>query len=170
MAIPGLETLYEILRRNIERKNDVLVQRKELAGELVLNCRKWSRLLIEAFEQVQKVWAREGKENALKKLEEVIEDFLELDYWSLEETSPILRFLGEDLRFVKFVDSCARFYESSLHIKRVLYGSIEASPNQFVDVNDVGVQEMMKMHLRSIEWHLRNVSTEFMEIRTLTPK
>lgn len=43
-VIPGLNALYGIFKRHIERGNDELTQRKELAKELRDSCHHWSKL------------------------------------------------------------------------------------------------------------------------------
>jgi len=60
MDIPGLPTLYAILKRHIDRGNDILAQRKALADELMENCRSWSRILIDTFEEAVTRWRNEG--------------------------------------------------------------------------------------------------------------
>jgi len=59
MDIPGLSTLYAILKRHIEVKNDVLAQRKELAQSLLQNCPTWAKVLLSTFDTaVERMEAR----------------------------------------------------------------------------------------------------------------
>jgi hypothetical protein len=169
MDIPGLSTLYAILKRNIELKNDVVAQRKELAAELYQNCRKWTEILIETFDKASLDWARKGKDAALKEVEKQIDDFMKLDYWSLESNSPILRFLREDKRFETYARSCANFYLAALDLKRLVYGGIEDHPGHKVTLGDVGVQRMFQLWKEELEAMLQDVSMRHNEIRTITP-
>src|ERR1700735_4683398 len=116
MDIPGLATIYSIYTRNITLQNDKLKQRKECAQELLDNCKTWSKVLLETFEAAVVRWEKEGRGAAEQEIFQQEQDFLKLEYWSLEETSPILKFLAEDERFQPFVRSCVGFYHSALSV------------------------------------------------------
>jgi len=88
MDIPGLPTLYAILKRHIDRGNDILAQRKALADELMENCRSWSRILIDTFEEAVTRWRNEGRHAAEKEIMEQEMDFMKLNYESLKDASP----------------------------------------------------------------------------------
>lgn len=168
--IPGISALYNILKRNIERGNDVLVQRKELSKELMENCRSWSSILLSTFDKAVGRWAIEGREKAASEIMKLEEDFMKLDYWSLEASSPILLFLKEDRRFEIFADSCANFYKSALYVKRIVYGDIQAHSGGYVSADDVGIKGMVDLWREEVERMLREVSTEYMKVRTIEPK
>jgi len=168
--IPGLSTLYDILKRNIERDNNVLTQRRQLASELMENCRQWSGILIDTFQRAVERWEKDGSFAAEYEIMAQEQDFLKLDYWSLESSSPILIFLIEDARFRNFVDSCARFYRSALSVKRLVYGDIRTSAGEYVTVGQIGLRGMVSAWQDEVERMLRDVSHEFMHIKTITPK
>lgn len=170
MDIPGLSTLYSILKRQIDRENDLLAQRKKLADELMENCRNWAGILLETFRNAVRRWGTEGRAAAEKEIMEQEMDFMKLDYWSLEHTSPVLRFLKEDSRFEDFANSCARFYKSALSVKRLVYGDIEAHPGQHVTERDVGIAGMVDLWSGEVEKMLRDVATHHMRVRVLAPK
>ncbi len=170
MDIPGLSTLYSILKRNIDRENDVLAQRQALAGELVDNCHKWAEVLIDTFSEAVRRWETEGREAAEREIMAQEMDFTKLDYWSLEATSPMLLFLKEDARFKEFAHSCERFYKSALSVKRLVYGDIERHPGEYVSQRDVGISGMVELWGNEVERMLRDVKTEHMKVRVLLPK
>jgi len=167
-----IRALYDILKRNIDRSNDVLKQRKELASELMENCRSWASILLSTFDEAVDSWSKKnkGKQAAMSEIEKLEQDFLKLDYWSLETSSPILLFLKEDRRFENFADSCARFYKSALSVKRIAYGGIEESPGRYVNIRDAGVKATVDSWKEEVERMLRDVSTEYMKTRTIEPK
>lgn len=99
IQIPGLSMLYAIHKRNIDRENDILVQRKRLADELMNNCRIWAKELLATFDVAVRRWKADGRGAAQKEIMELEHDFMKLNYWSLESSSPILIFLREDHRF-----------------------------------------------------------------------
>jgi hypothetical protein len=170
MDIPGLSTLYSIHKRQIDRRNDLLAQRKELADELTENCRAWARVLLDTFRKAVERWSSEGRSAAESEIMEQEMDFLKLDYWSLEQTSPILLFLKEDPRFGEFADSCAKFYKSALSVKRLVYGDIEAYPGHYVTEHDVGIARMVELWSGEVERMLRDVAAQHMRVRVLAPK
>ena len=170
MDIPGLSTLYSILKRNIDRENDVLAQRKRLADELIENCRKWAGVLIDTFSHAVRRWETEGRDAAEKEIMAQEMDFMKLDYWSLEGTSPILLFLKEDARFEEFAQSCAKFYKSALYVKRLVYGQIESHPGHYVSERDVGIGKMVELWSNEVERMLRDVTTQHMRVKVLLPK
>ncbi len=169
MDIPGLSTLYAIHKRGIDRKNDVLQQRKELAKELLENCQTWSKVLLETFAAAVERWKVDGREAAEQEILAQEQDFMKLEYWGLEHESPIMKFLAEDRRFVAFVNSCADFYHSALSVKRLAWGQIEDHPGHFVSSHDVGLDVMVAAWHAEIERMLRNVSTNHMALKVLTP-
>ncbi len=170
IEIPGLSTLYGIHRRTIERQNDILAQRKQLATELRDNCRAWSAALLRTFDEAIRRWENEGRNAARAEVEELIHDFMSLDYYSLEETSPILKFLREDDRFNDFTSACAAFYRSALGVKRLVYGDIETSPGRYVSSGDVGVEGMVGIWRQEVERMFETVSREHMKIRIIVPR
>lgn len=170
MDIPGLPTLYAILKRHIDRGNDILAQRKALADELMENCLSWSQILIDTFEKAVARWRREGRDAAEKEIMEQVMDFMKLNYESLKDTSPILLFLKEDSRFEAFALSCANFYKSALSVKRLVYGQIESHPGHFVTEQDVGIAKMVELWRDEVETMLREVSVEHMRVKVIVPK
>ena len=171
MDIPGLDTLYSVLKRNIDRRNDVLAQRKELAKELMDNCRKWASELLKTFNEAVMRWQGPGgREAAEREIVQLQEDFLKLDYWSLKSDSPILSFLHQDRQFAAFADSCADFYMSALEVKRIAFGSIKGSSGQYVNANDVGVKSMVEHWRAEVERMLSKVTTQYHKIRTIRSK
>ena len=151
MDIPGLSTLYAILKRHIEIKNDVLSQRKELAQELVDNCEKWSDVLIKTFDSAVARWQVEGREAAIGEILQQDNDFRRLNYLSLAGDSPILEFLNKDERFQPFVASCVDFYQSALDIKKLVWGQIEEYPGRYVIAQDNDVSVMIKLWHRELD-------------------
>ena len=170
MTIPGISTLYSILKRDIDRDNDIFNQRKKLSDELVENCRKWAEILIDTFDHAVERWEVEGREAAEREIMKQEMDFMKLDYWSIEETSPILLFLKKDTRFAEFSHSCAEFYKSALYVKRLVYGQIESHPGVYVSSQDVGIRKMVELWKNEIERMLRDVTTEHMRVKVLLPK
>jgi hypothetical protein len=170
MDIPGLSTLYAILKRHIDRGNDILAQRKALADELMENCRNWSQILIATFDQAVSRWQIEGRDAAEKEIMEQEMDFMKLNYHSLKDTSPILLFLREDSRFEDFALSCANFYTSALDVKRLVYGHIESHPGHFVTERDVGIAKMVELWRHEVESMLHDVTTEHMRVKVIVPK
>lgn len=170
MDIPGLSTLYAILKRNIDHENDVFAQRRRLADELMANCREWSSVLVRVFREAVARWAREGREAAAEEILAQEQDFLKLDYWSLESSSPILLFLREDSRFAHFADACAQFYRSALSVKRLVYGDIQTHPGVYVSEREVGITGMVNAWEQEVEGMLQDVNREHMVVKTLTPR
>jgi hypothetical protein len=170
MDIPGLSTLYAILKRNIDRENDLLSQRKELAAELAENCKKWSEVLIETFDEAVRRWQIEGRQAAEREIMAQERDFMKLNYSSLEKSSPILLFLSEDKRFEPFAEACTKFYRSALSLKRLVYGGIEDYPGHYVTENEVGIAKMAALWRREVKQMLREVARNHMRVRVLPPK
>lgn len=170
MDIPGLSTLYAILKRHIEVKNDVLAQRKELAHNLLQNSQMWSQALLTTFDTAVNRWKSEGRQAAEREIAAQQDDFMKLDYWSLESSSPVLIFLKEDERFKPFVDSCAAFYNSALSVKRLVYGQIEDAPGHFIYSHEHEVGDMVKAWRAEVERMLRDVSVNHMKVMVLPPK
>ena len=169
MDIPGLPTLYAILKRDIDRKNDIFRQRKELSAELMDNCRRWSEVLVSTFRGAIGRWAEEGRDAAANDIMQLEMDFLKLDYYSLESSSPILAFLREDSAFRAFAEACAAFYKSALSVKRIVYGDIQTHPGVYVTAGQVGIQGMVNAWENEVEQMLRKVGHEYMRVRILTP-
>ena len=170
MDIPGLSTLYAILKRDIDRKNDVFAQRKELAAELMENCREWSRLLIEAFHGAVSRWETEGRSAAENDISNLERDFLKLNYYALQSSSPILLFLSGDAQFAPFADACGEFYRSALGVKRLVFGDIQTHPDVYVSMQQVGIRAMVEAWEDEVERMLRAVTHAHMHIKTLTPQ
>jgi len=170
MAIPGISTLYSILKRHIDRDNDIFNQRKNLSDELVENCRKWAEILVVTFDNAVEKWEVKGRDAAENEIMEQQMDFMKLDYWSIEESSPILLFLKEDSRFEAFSHSCAEFYKSALSIKRLVYGEIESHAGVYISSHDVGIRKMVELWKNEVERMLRDVTTEHMRVKVLLPK
>lgn len=161
MEIPGLSTLYAILKRNIDRDNDVLRQRKDLALELKTNCHQWSEILVATFREASRRWETEGPTAAIQEILELEEDFLRLDYYSLESTSPILSFLREDSAFRPFADACASFYSCALAVKRMARSDLETVP---------AIRGAEREWRSEVERMLREVDLEYQRVRTLVPR
>jgi hypothetical protein len=116
--ISGYKAISDIYKRHIDAKNGDLEQLKSCAAILSDNCKEWSRILIEAFDEAVKRWENEGRQAAENEIMRLQEDFLKLDYHYLEENSEIIIFLKNDFRFNSFADSCVRFYISALDVKK----------------------------------------------------
>jgi hypothetical protein len=159
------------LKRHIKRGNDVLKQRKELSNELMDNCNIWSAELLSTFDKAVKSWSKqgEGKEIAMNEIMKLEEDFLKLDYRSLESKSPILLFLSEDERFKEFASSCADFYKSALSVKRMAYDGIRDTKGKYLDINNNGIKTTVSSWKKEVENMLRKVNKEYLEIKTITP-
>jgi len=161
MDIPGLSTLYAILKRNIDRDNDVLRQRKDLALELKTNCHQWSEILVATFREATRRWEADGSAAAIREILELEQDFLRLDYYSLESASPILSFLSEDPAFRPFADACASFYRSALAVKRMARGDLETV---------TAIRGAEREWRSEVERMLRKVDYEHQRVRTLVPQ
>lgn len=170
MDIPGLSTLYAILKRDIERKNDILTQRKDLAEQLLKNCQAWAQVLLTTFDTAIERWRVEGREAAEREIMDQQNDFMKLDYWSLGTESPILRFLDEDERFKPFVASCIDFYQSALSVKRLVWGQIEDHPGHYITSHETDVGVMVALWKAEVERMLHDVSLQHMAVKVLTPK
>lgn len=155
---------------HIEVKNDILAQRKELAQGLLQNCQTWARVLLSTFDTAVERWKRDGPMAAEREIMAQQDDFMKLDYWSLESTSPVLLFLKEDERFKPFVDSCVAFYNSALSVKRLVYGQIEDKPGHYVSAHEREVGAMVKLWHAEVERMLRDVSINHMKVMVLQPK
>jgi hypothetical protein len=97
-------------------------------------------------------------------------DFTTVDYYSLETSSPILKYLSEDERFAAFSRACASFYKSALSVKRVVYGDIQDAHGRWVSSGQVGVGAMVALWQAEVEKGFREVATQYMHIRVLKPK
>jgi hypothetical protein len=168
--IPGLSTLYSILKRDIDRRNDIFRQRQELSSELMDNCRRWSEVLVSTFRGAVNRWTSEGREAAANDIVALEMDFLKLDYYSLESSSPILSFLREDSNFRAFADACADFYKSALSVKRIVYGDIQTHPGVYVSEGQIGIRGMVNAWENEVERMLREVGREYMKVRVLSPR
>jgi hypothetical protein len=161
MDIPGLSTLYAIHKRTIDRENDVLRQRKDLSLELKTNCHRWSELLVSTFRDASNRWATEGRHAAVREILELEQDFLRLDYCSLESDSPIIAFLREDSSFRPFADACVSFYQSALSLKRMARGDL---------MTVSAIQEAEREWRTEVERMLREVDHEHQKVRILVPR
>ncbi len=170
LSIPGISTLYAILKRDIEHTNDVLAQRRALADELRDNCEQWAKLLIETFDRAIELWEIEGKQAAIDALRELIDDFMALDYYSLEDTSPILKYLDDDDRFSPFVYSCKRFYSSALNIKRIVYSELQNHDGEYISIHDVGIHPIVGLYNDEVRSMMRGVANAHNALKTLKPK
>jgi hypothetical protein len=170
MDIPGLSTGYAIYKRNIDRTNDALKQRQQLAAELLQNCKLWSGILISVFDDAVARWSVEGPEAAEREIMKQQEDFLKLNYGSLESESPILLFLGEDERFRPFAQSCFDFHMSALSVKRMVYGSIKDKEGHDFTAFETDISVMVQLWRAEVERMLSNVNINHMRVMILKPK
>jgi hypothetical protein len=168
--IPGISALYNILKRDVERGNDILEQRKALSKDLLDNCNAWTAALLQTFDRIMQNWENDGRDAAMKQIEAQMYDFMKLDYHSLENHSPILLFLRGDSRFEAFAHACCQFYQSALDLKRLVYGQIEESPNHHVSSNDVGMQRMVELWHEEVGRMLQAVRREHNAVKTIIPK
>ena len=169
-AIPGISALYAILKRHIDRGNDVLSQRKDLANELRENCLKWTALLEETFLQVEQKVDDFDFRGAQKTIEAQMADFMKVDYKFLEQESPILLFLAEDNQFKGFVESCAGFYRSGLDVKRIVYASIPDANGNEIRLKTDGLSKVSQAWRNELERMLGRVNHEYMKVKTIVPK
>lgn len=170
LQIPGLSTLYAILKRDIEHQNNQLRQRKELAKELHENCRKWSDLLVNSFSTVFKFLEANGKEAAEKEINSLMSDFLELNYRALEKESPIIRFLRKDKRFKSFAETCIKFYNSALDIKWIVYGEVEAHHGLLVDIENKDLDDRVRIYQQEVRAVFERVNYAYMETQIIRDK
>jgi len=168
--VGGLNTerIRELLRDDILPKKDEFEQRKELSEKLWRTSWDWAKILLTTFENAVLKWCQEGEGRQAAEAEIMAqdEDFTKLDYWSLRDTSPIITFLRQDVRFAPFADNCAEFYESALSVKRLVYGNIKASPQKYVTIHDVGIETMVKLWKQEVEQMLERVTVEYHKIQT----
>ena len=167
LSIPGLSTLYAILKRDIEVRNQRLEYRRELAEQLHQNCEKWSQLLVATFDQAVVRWAREGRQAAEKEIMDFQADFLALDYSSLRENSPIIMHLHNDERFREFAEACYAFYDSALEVKSIAYGNILSREGGLVDAQDTDVVTMTRLWKDRVKRMLESVRYEWRKVQTL---
>jgi AraC-like DNA-binding protein len=165
--IPGLDTLYEILKRHIEVGNDNLEARKKLAADLYDSCHKWSRILIDTFNQAVGRWEQEGRNAAADEILQLERDFHRIDYFALKENSPILVHLAEDTRFEEFSGACSDFYKSALSVKRLVYGDIKNEHGEYILADETSIDEMVSLWRKEVELMLEKVSIEWMKIQVL---
>jgi hypothetical protein len=166
--IPGLSTLYEIFRRNIDRDNDVLSERKQLAAELHSNCKQWTALLIDNFTTAVQRWKIEGQQAALDEVHQQMRDFMRVDYASVRGDSKLLEFLREDKRFEPFANSCARFYDAAIHLKRLVYGDIERNGERFT-AESIGMTAMVEKWMGMLEEMMEDVTENYHGVKTVKP-
>ena len=171
LTIPGLGTLYAILKRDIEVGNQRLEYRRTLAAELYQNCEDWSRLLVTTFDRAVERWARNDYNGAAKEIMDLQNDFLQLDYRSIRTGSPIIEHLSTDPRFRTFAEACCAFYESALSVKRMVYGEIQDSRGRYVRA-DMGahIGRMESLWRQEVERMLEMIGREWHQIRTLEVK
>ncbi len=167
--IPGLNALYGILKRHIERGNDELKQRKELAQEVRDSCHHWSKLLVKMIDDVVEQWERNNRSGAIDSIMRLTNDFHEIDYWSLDESSPILKFLKKDPRFRDFAIKCAGFYKSALDLKRLAYGEIKDRHGMLHNAATVGLPTMAHIWREEVRERLRCVTTAHNYVKTIVP-
>ena len=170
MDIPGLGSLVAIHHRGIGRTNNILAHRQAFAAELTENCRTWAAVLTNVFTEAITRWEREGKAAARQEIEKQQQDFQKLNYWSLHNDSPLLKYLGDDERFHSFVKACRRFYQSALNLKQLAYEQIETHPGIYASMDTAGVGDMVKAWLAQLEEMQRAVEMELMAVRVITPK
>jgi len=170
VSIPGISALYAILKRNIDRDNDVLNQRKNLASQLKDNCYKWVEILEQVFSNAEKMVDNRDYLGAKRAVENQMDDFLKLNYKSLKTESPILIFLDEDERFSKFVDSCENFYRSALDIKKVVYRGVRDADGYEVRLEKNGLSAVRNAWRYELESMIDRVNHEYMMIEVIKPK
>ena len=167
LSIPGLSTLYSIFKRDIDIKNDRLEYRKELSKELYDNCQEWSRLLVTAFSNAADRWKSEGRREAEKEIMELYSDFHQINYYSLEESSPIIQHLMKDPRFSTFAEACCEFYKSALGVKRLVYGDIKNDSGEYVHSHYAEIDEMVFLWRSEVEKMLKEVTYKWMHLQTI---
>ena len=170
LKIPNLNTLYAIIKRDIDNKNDRLEYRKELAKELKDNCQEWARVLVETFNNAIERWEEEGRDAAANEIMDLEMDFLRLNYHSLREDSPIIKHLHKDGRFADFAEACCQFYKSALYVKRIVYGQIKNDSGKHISSNDTTIDIMVTIWCDEVKRMLENVRYKWMEIQTLEKK
>ena len=170
LAISGLKVLYSILTRDIERTNNVLEQRRTLAADLRDNALRWAQLLLDTFDDAVRLAEEEGREAALAAVDELIADFMEIDYRALDESSPILEYLDEDKRFSEFVYSCRQFYQSALHIKRLVHGGIQDHDEAYISMQDTDIQQVVQTYKNEVELMVNRVTSTHNALKTIEIK
>jgi len=166
MEIPGLDTLYEIYKRSIERRNDALKQRKELADELMENCRKWVLVLTETFDDAfAKCDRTENYWDGLDIIRRQMQDLSKLDYRSLRDDSEILTFLREDPRFKSFADACVDFYTRAVDSKKETYLSIEREEGCSTEV-----EKAKRQVTHALYETLEEVAVEYRKVKIISSK
>lgn len=165
----SVNTLYNIHKRQIERSNDILDQRKKISEDLKNNCHQWSKLLLDYFEESILIGQERGKDAALRHIDILILDIHNLDYWSLKADSTLLSFLDEDKRFRNFVNSCMNFYDSALDIKPIVYGSLQNHKNEYISIHDSDIKVVIATYRSKIEQMLTSVMQNYHAIQIIVP-
>jgi hypothetical protein len=167
MPLPGINTLYSILRRDIELSNNHLEQRVKLASDLHANAQKWIEVLMTTFNEAIAAQKSGDNQEARKIMEAQIWDFMKLDYWSLKKNSPILIHLKEDRRFRVFVYACVNFYDSALQIKQLVYGGIEDADGNYLNAQTSPIEDVTSLYRENLEDMLSSITRAFHEVQTI---
>lgn len=170
MSIPGLKTLYDIYKRDIERDNAILAKRIKLANELRNNAKSWTVYLETVFDEAIRLYRRGLKSAALERVDEQIRDFMKLDYDSLKSDGPILSYIAKDARFADFVQTCARFYSSALDIKRLVHSGIENADGEIRNMVENDIEEVVLLYRSEIERMHRELIRSHNGLKTIEPK
>ena len=94
-------------------------------------------------------------------------DFHEIDYWSLDEGSPILRFLKKDRRFRDFAIKCPGFYRSALDAICLVFGEIKDRHGVMHDATRVDLPTMAEPWREEVREMLRRVTTAHNYVKTI---
>ena len=160
LAIGGFEIVRDGFTRAVDRKRSLLEQRQERAQVLTDSTLEWSKCLVMCFDAAAVKWLSLDPARAAYEIVKQQENFTALDYTSLEISSPVYKFLGEDARFVPFINACKDFYESALEIKSVAYGSIKAQDGTLIYAHENTIEQMVKAWKDSVQGRLRNVQRQ----------
>jgi hypothetical protein len=169
-AIPGLNAIYAIFNRSLDRENKILTNRQVLAKEVADNIDLWAKLLNSTFKTAIKTWTNDGRDKALAIIDELIRESIEIRYETIRTHSPILNYLDEDERFSSLASAAAAFYVSAVSAKRVVYGSIEVHSGEYISAYETDIQIMLKGWLAEIDRNLSLVRSAYDKVRTIEPR
>ncbi|MEO6422839.1 MAG: hypothetical protein ABIR84_09225 [Candidatus Nitrotoga sp.] len=166
MEVSGISTLSAILKRPTEPRSDALAQRRELAAELQENCQKLAISLKKAFRIGKQV--DEVDYGAFEKsIQNLMDDFKQVDSTFLEEESQILLYLAIDWRFKDFAQSCADFFKLALNLKQLFNENISDSTALKALCNEEGLLKLTGAWLADLETMMDRVNQEYMKVMVI---
>ena len=168
--LSGLSTLFNIHKRQIERTNDILSDRKKLSEELRDNCKNWTGLIEATIDSIVEQLKNADPDAAKAALNELVDDKLKIDYVFMRDDSPLVNDLRSDQRFKPFADTCAQFYEEALYLKRILYANLSNDPNQAIFFSTHGIVPSGAAWIDRTHRAMAKVDQEYMKVRLVRPQ